>query len=398
MLRARLDALGRVLSRWRSVWEHRPYVAPEPPWRDALPELVRHLESLPKEAIEAVEDGRDALPARLLPWQEALGALCALPKVPARHLPPPTDPELRRGMSPRKWQQVLDLGAAARAAADEAGFWLDWCAGKGHLGRTLSLQDGRRAHLLELESDLCAAGAARAAALGAHCTFHAGDALAPAAAHQVRPERHAVALHACGGLSDALLRASANAGAGLTIAPCCPHRHRPDGLWHPWASSALPPLPARVLRLATAQESVASPHRRELRTREMVFRWGLDLLRREADGVDHYRPVGACPRGWSRAGFETFVSEASRQHHLALPTRWSPQQVLAAAEAHVTRARALALARAQFRRPLEIFVWLDRATWLHEQGQDVHLGLFTDPRNTPRNLAIVAHPSAGPSV
>ncbi len=48
------------------------------------------------------------------------------------------------------------------------------------------------------------------------------------------------------------------------------------------------------------------------------------------------------------------------------------------------------LVRHLFRRPLEIWLALDRALFLEEQGYEVELGAFCDKPMTPRNLLIRA--------
>ncbi|MNG29795.1 hypothetical protein D3C84_1152830 [compost metagenome] len=52
--------------------------------------------------------------------------------------------------------------------------------------------------------------------------------------------------------------------------------------------------------------------------------------------------------------------------------------------------RNLELLRNLFRRPLELWLVLDRALFLEEQGYRVRPGLFCDYPLTPRNLLILA--------
>ncbi|MNJ72573.1 hypothetical protein D3C77_692410 [compost metagenome] len=52
--------------------------------------------------------------------------------------------------------------------------------------------------------------------------------------------------------------------------------------------------------------------------------------------------------------------------------------------------RNLELVRGLFRRPLELWLLLDRALFLHEQGYRVRLGCFCPPHLTPRNLLLLA--------
>ena len=55
--------------------------------------------------------------------------------------------------------------------------------------------------------------------------------------------------------------------------------------------------------------------------------------------------------------------------------------------------RNLELLRALFRRPLELWLVLDQALFLHEQGFRVELGEFCASELTPRNLLLLARRS-----
>jgi len=52
--------------------------------------------------------------------------------------------------------------------------------------------------------------------------------------------------------------------------------------------------------------------------------------------------------------------------------------------------RNLELLRGLFRRPLELWLNLDRALFLVEQGYVVRLGSFCETAFTPRNLLLLA--------
>jgi hypothetical protein len=48
------------------------------------------------------------------------------------------------------------------------------------------------------------------------------------------------------------------------------------------------------------------------------------------------------------------------------------------------------LVRGLFRRPLELWLVLDRALYLEENGYAVQVGEFCDSQLTPRNLMVLA--------
>ncbi|MBC8786914.1 SAM-dependent methyltransferase, partial [Pseudomonas fluorescens] len=70
------------------------------------------------------------------------------------------------------------------------------------------------------------------------------------------------------------------------------------------------------------------------------------------------------------------------------------EQAWAALEAHgwrrLAHVRNLELVRALFRRPLEMWLVLDRALFLADQGYNVEIGSFCEPTLTPRNLMVLA--------
>ena len=131
-------------------------------------------------------------------------------------------------MPGRKWAQVQAFVGAVAGRVQPERTLVDWCAGKGHLGRSLSRVTGANVVLIERRPELCEAGARRAEEEGLPLRFVAADALDGEEAHvELRADRSVVALHACGALGEDLVRRVAEAGvAELAIAGCCHHRIR----------------------------------------------------------------------------------------------------------------------------------------------------------------------------
>ena len=103
------------------------------------------------------------------------------------------------------------IDAFAAAVGEVRQPLLEWCAGKGHLGRLLGARWGVPVHSLELDAALCAEGQRLAGRLHLRQDFMAGDALAPRALAG-SAGRHAVALHACGDLHRRLVAGAGEAG------------------------------------------------------------------------------------------------------------------------------------------------------------------------------------------
>src|SRR5690606_12966336 len=95
--------------------------------------------------------------------------------------------------------------------------------------------------------------------------------------------------------------------------------------------------------------------------------------------------------------FAGFCHWAAAQKHVTL----TPSIDRAAFEAQgwerTSRVRRWELIRHLFRRPLEMWLVLDRVVWLEEVGFDVELCQFCERHLTPRNLLIKACPAVVPS-
>jgi hypothetical protein len=366
-LHVRALALDQLLRHHQGLFRPNPFTQLRLPWEAALPELSRALRGLDEGQLQAWEDdpGADPSSPRLLQsWRARCIEACALRPLsasPARPVP--------LGMSDRKRAQVVAFAQVAEGWAPRP--LVDWCAGKGHLGRYLGA-----ARCVEREAELAG-------------PLHLlGDALSPEAPSWLFPGGSAVALHACGELSDALLRAALTRGLrGLVLAPCCPHRRRRPLRPHP--RLLLRPNDDE-LRLATLDELVASPRRRDLHLREKAHRLGLDLLLREASGLDRYTPLPSADRSLIDLPFRDFCEAMAARFGLRLPLRWSAEAAEAAGRERLRQVRGLAMVRRIFRRPLETWTVIERGLWLAEAGWEVELGLFCSREATPRNIALRA--------
>ncbi len=402
------DALGRRFSSldcWllahRFLWHPRPFAAVDVPWRAEHPDVAGWLSSLDDAAIDAIDAGADGfgarsmLPAAMLGWVEGSEDVASVGAWPGdgRAEAGLQDERLRWRVKGRKWQQVARFAACVLPSAVGAGRVVDWCGGKGHLGRTLGALGAGPATVLEVDGRLREPALALAERARAMVVFEEGDALTSAAVELLGTDAFAVALHACGGLTNALIRAAMARGVpDIALAPCCYHLAHPDGggcvPLSVAGSAAGLRLDHSTLRLATAEEVVASPSERRGRRRESAWRLGLDLLLREASGEDRYRALGTIEHDVLRLSFAEFCSAVASSRGLELPRRWSADRAQSAGEERARLARALGLVRAVFRRPLELWLVLDRALALQEGGYAVGVGEFCSKAVTPRNLLI----------
>jgi hypothetical protein len=89
-------------------------------------------------------------------------------------------------------------------------------------------------------------------------------------------------------------------------------------------------------------------------------------------------------------GFPAFCHWAAAKKQLELPDTVDFDFWLSFGERRLAEVRRHELVRHLFRRPLELWMVLDYAIFLEEQGYRVRLGQFCDRSLTPRNLLLDA--------
>jgi len=390
-----LQALAAFLRRHQALWEPAPLHHPSPGWMVAHPTLARwceHQQSAGPEAAETawqqgdLPDDAPAVLQELVAESQRITDLPALSKVMSSADRP-------RRVRARKWAQVV--GAAAVMAEETAEMRVvDWCGGKGHLGRRLAERGRRKLLLIDRQADLLDAGQVEGRALGIQVDTVCADVLNDdSPVSEVGPGDALVALHACGDLGARALALATRSGLGvLGHAPCCWVRtsmEQTRGASRAGRGCGLH-LDAEALRLSTADEGWGPPRRRALRRRALAWRLGLDLLVRQVTADRRYTPVRMVPRSWLGDDFTTFVDRVARRDGLPLPASWSAELTERQGLQAARRVRALGLVRAPFRRPLEVWLVLDRAQTLVEAGWQVEVGTFCASSATPRNLWIRA--------
>ncbi len=392
----RWRALDRWLAEHRPLWHPRPFSELRLPWADEHDGLARWLTGLDDDAVDAIDAAAGPpLPEPMERWSVEARELTAVGAWPGD---PDASARLQRsslakhGVRGRKWDQVARFAAATSPLRGDS--ILDWCGGKGHLGRSLGLLGARPVTVVDRDGALRRRALELAGRAGVRLEFVEADALDPATLTHLRPDRSVVVLHACGGLASALVGGlETRRVADLALAPCCYHlQHRERDGCRPLSrvgrAGALR-LDHTALRLASSDDPLASEVERTRRRRENAWRLGLDLLLREA-GADEYTPLGPLPRRVVDLPFEDFCRRVAADHGLRLPRTWSPEPARRAGETRAREARAFALVRSLFRRPLELWLVLDRALALFEHGYEVSVGTFCPPDVTPRNLLIRA--------
>ncbi len=380
-------ALDQLLRVQRPLWDNQPFTQQTLSWEADYPELSAWLRAQSLEHAEKYQ---------LEPWRalKGLGSLflenmylTPLTQYPAKPLPE----AMTRGIPGRKWQQIESF-ASCLPPDWQGSRWLDWCAGKGHLGRRLAWPDDSLC-CIEHDAVLVAAGKQlsqqwKVKASHPHC-----DALGEHAVTHVSGSDTWVALHACGDLHTHLLRhTSTQSVRRLAVAPCCYNRIRADH-YQPLSklgrASALR-LDRRQLGLPLQATVTAGAGEVRKRNRIMAWRLGFDALQRQWRGVDEYLPLPSPASHWQHDTFPDWCLAAAA-HKGIQPRPVSDWQVAEQAGwQRLAQVRNLELVQGLFRRPLEFWLLLDMALFLQEQGFSVQLGEFCPQSLTPRNLLLLA--------
>ncbi|WP_432668865.1 methyltransferase [Pseudomonas umsongensis] len=394
-LLARFTALDTFLTAHQALWKPRPFTHLQLPWETTYPELATWLRGRSLEEAESAHNHPALVdaPQPFAALADMSLALSALDELPAHTLEAPAH-RLNVDVPGRKWQQI-EAFAGRLQFADPARHWLDWCSGKGHLGRRL-LQPGQQLTCLEYDPALVASGQA----LSQHHRLHAlhveQDVLAANAAALLEARHTPVALHACGDLHVRLIRLASAAGCKqLAIAPCCYNRTHLTR-YSPMSSAAQYSdlqLSLDDLGLPMSETVTAGARVRRQRDTSMARRLGFDLLQRQLRGVDEYLPTPSLPSAWLEKSFAEYCQHLAELKELSTVGAQNWPELETAGWQRLAQVRNLELLRGLFRRPLELWLVLDRALFLQEQGYTVRLGTFCESSITPRNILLLAeHP------
>ncbi len=122
----------------------------------------------------------------------------------------------------------------------------------------------------------------------------------------------------------------------------------------------------------------------------MARRLAFDLLQRQLRQSDDYLPTPSLPSAWLDKPFADYCRDLAALKGLSTVGEQDWAQLEAAGWQRLAEVRNLELLRGLFRRPLELWLVLDRALYLEEQGYRVRLGQFCESPLTPRNLMLLA--------
>lgn len=392
-LLARFTALDTFLTAHQALWKPRPFTHLQLPWEASYPELASWLRG---RSLQDAENAHNH-PANLADAPEPFASLAALSaelsavgELPGHALEAASQ-RLNVDVPGRKWQQIEAFGSRLSFASQPT-HWLDWCSGKGHLGRRL-LSTGQQLTCVEYDPALVASGQALSQRHQLNARHVEQDVLAADASAVLNARHTPVALHACGDLNVRLMQLASAAGCRqLAIAPCCYNRiNRTEyQALSLAASGSLLRLSLEDLALPMSETVTAGARVRRQRDTSMARRLAFDLLQRQLSGIDQYLPTPSLPSAWLEKTFADYCLDLAALKELSTIGSQDWPALEAAGWQRLAEVRNLELLRGLFRRPLELWLNLDRALFLSEQGYIVRLGTFCDAPLTPRNLLLLA--------
>ena len=300
----------------------------------------------------------------------------------------------QNGIKGRKWAQIDQFSEHI----DEQLPVLEWCAGKGHLGRLIHYKQHNPISAVEWNIDLCKQGREVAKKLGISQKFYHANVLLNEADSILKPEQHVVALHACGDLHSHLIKAAGQYGtAKLTISPCCYHLMEAQ-YYQALSNHALHfssllsevKLSKQDLKLAVSQQSTSGSRQTELNDQEVWWRLSFDCLQKNMGNTQQYMNVPSFPKTLLSQDFNTFVKWIMQRKNLSFHLPEDLSHFLVQGKQRFETLRRCELVSQFFRRPLELWLVYDRALRLQEMGYQVQVSTFCTPQVTPRNLLIQA--------
>lgn len=378
--------LDTALLAQRDLWHPQPFREARPAWCERWPALAAALLALDDADVARLNDDTPAALRWLVDYLPDIDALLPLIDIAAAdHVPPPVPGGRWAWEIPgRKRSQIEAFAGAVQAGGEGV---IDWCGGKGHLGRLLGLAWQKPVHTLEIDAALCADGEQLARRIGLDHRFLERDALA--VADWPRRGQHAVALHACGNLHRRLLEHGAGAGVSrFDLAPCCYYRGV-ETHYQPLGASGQLQLTRDDTRLAVTETVTASP--RLTRQRDQGIAWKLAFTAWRAQvGDASYKTFKPVPSPWLRGSFADFLARMSAREGLPPPEARHLASIEATGWQRQREVLRLSIPRHAFRRALELWLVLDLAQYLEARGYEHRLATFCDRHLTPRNLLLSA--------
>lgn len=384
--REQFKVIDSLLTQTRQYWQILPFSFVNLPWHDNR-ELTQALDVLSLDDIDRLDSDDHALRQFISPLiGESLDIISDLPVGDSSTADVPS--HFSAGIKGRKWSQIQHFSSFIKPESSPI---LEWCAGKGHLGRLVAKTQQREVLSLEWQKSLCEQGNVLAKKHDVSQQMVEADVFDKQVKQHVKSCQHAIALHACGDLHTRLLElGSEQALERVSIAPCCYHLIKAVHYQALSSVAAESNLKLSKLDLSLSMQQSVVSATREQRHRYTEVRWRLafDILQRQIRGIDEYLPLPSIKQSILTDSFEAFCQWAAVQKNLDLPKDVDFKRLEAKGSDRFIVNRKIEVVTHAFRQLLERWLLLDRVLYLEEQGYEVALFNFCESSITPRNAMI----------
>lgn len=384
----RFQALEEVLLELQPLWRAQPFKQARPAWCEAHPELTAALLSLSDTELAHLRSDDSYLYQWLsdfIPEFSDLAALLQIEKISS--VDEQGGQHLDWAVPGRKWQQITAFSSALQEVSGTA---IEWCGGKGHLGRLLASKTQQSVTTLERDANLCEAGQKLSQRAGVKQTFKQVDVFSPLTPNL--RQHHVVALHACGELHRHLVRkAVAEHSPAIDIAPCCYHLYGEQN-YQPFSETSSLLLTKDDLRIAVTETVTSKLREVRRRDREMAWKLGFIALLEGLSEEKTYRAIAPIDKHWLNGSFEEFCRQLALRDGLEQYLRGQIAWYDYEAHGWVRQSEVMRLSilRHAVRRVIELWLVLDMALYLESNGYQIRLGTFCATHLTPRNILLSA--------
>ncbi|MDF2177896.1 methyltransferase [Aliiglaciecola sp. CAU 1673] len=397
MFTQRFVQIDHLLQQHRLYWQFQPFEQHDYPWREIHPSLCSWLEQQSDQSLyQWAEDPGQAL-QRCQPFIAALADLPGLLSLPMAGEALEAPFWLKTAVKGRKWQQISRFSSLVPESQEPL---LEWCAGKGHLGRVLGWRDRRPVLSLEWQSSLCQEGEQLAHKVKIEQQFACTNVLTQNTSPHFANTHTVTALHACGQLHIEMLRQAARHGSSqICLSPCC-YQLIPDTQYCPLSKAGQTStltLSRSDLRLAVQETVTATSRDTKRRQTERLYRLVFDNWQRQVNNSNSYLNVPPVPHSLLKEDVLAFCQWAAKQKELPAPREEQLPSLFEHAQVRAKQIQRMEWVQHQFRRALELWLVLDRCLYLEEEGYQVELMTFCERQVSPRNLFIRAKKSVNSS-
>lgn len=408
-LKKRFQEIAQFLKPYQRIWENEIMLQYPDPVKDYPAEWVEELASFrDRDVVIGLE--KKELPelksASLKAFYQRIDELCQLESIPAL----PAFPERRFSflyMIPKKEYEIKKLAPFVNALYQSKGLKkiVDIGGGQGHLAVSLTNHYNLKTVSVDMDPALQKTGIERH-----EKNFRFADNKVEFVNVKVSgneekfqnllsPESMTLGLHTCGPLANYQIKASAEKKIkGIISLGCCFDKLVRDENTQnisDFAQKSAYSLNFNqyALTLATRAHRKMDEKDYEFKLKVKFFRYAIHFLLHDHYGLKDIVPLGNTHHKIYEGPFADYVFEQMKR--ISLEPRHTKDELneyFARADIQelIWKMLAAGLIRNALGRPMELYILLDRAIYLMEQGYEVSLLEFFEEPISPRNIGIVA--------